>query len=193
MIIFFLPLRRSCRTCWQDPGVWLCTREKGTTGLPQFLTVALSYIRRDLKSAGGVAVSVGNYSSSLPRVQEPVTCCVTGAEPTCRPSRAGLVRSNSSLVEHKIVLAVVTLDLCSRRQVMLQQVLPATCKILLPSSVTESRAGRWSGSFRSKVYSSRGDGVAGYGIRCLVFFRRRSWTIGAPGIDEAGTVRRAAA
>ena len=81
--------------------VWLCTREKGTTGLPQFLTVALSYIRRDLKSAGGVAVSVGNYSTSLPRVQEPVACCVTRAEPMCRPSRAGLVRSNSSLVEHK--------------------------------------------------------------------------------------------
>ena len=82
-------------------GVWLCTREKGTTGLPQVLTVALSYIRRDLKSAGGVAVSVGNSSSSLPRVQEPVACCVTRAGPMFRSSRAGLVRSNSSLVEHK--------------------------------------------------------------------------------------------
>jgi hypothetical protein len=81
--------------------VWLCTREKGTTGLPHFLTVALSYIRRDLKSAGGVAVSAGNYSTSLPRVQEPVSCCVTRTGPMFGPSRVGLVRSNSRLVEHK--------------------------------------------------------------------------------------------
>ena len=93
----------------------------------------------------------------------------------------------------KIVVADATFDLVLRRHMMLQQVLSATHKILLPSSIPDQRGGSWSGSFRSKVYSSRGDGVAGYGIRCLVFFRRRSWTIGAPGIDEAGTVRRAAA
>ena len=99
-------------------GVWLCTREKGTKGFPQFLTVALSYIRRDLKSAGGVTVSVGNYSTSLPRVQKPVACCVTRAGAMFRSSRVGLVRSNGSLVEH-------TFDLVPRRHMMLEQVLPA--------------------------------------------------------------------
>jgi len=108
--IWMIQSPHSSRSCFsavlvdlkgRNQVVWLCTREKGTTGLPHFLTVALSYIRRDLKSAGGVAVSAGNYSTSLPRVQEPVSCCVTRTGPMFGPSRVGLVRSNSRLVEHK--------------------------------------------------------------------------------------------
>ena len=112
--IWMIQSPHSSRSCFsavlvdlkgRNQVVWLCTREKGTTGLPHFLTVALSYIRRDLKSAGGVTVSVGNYSSSLPRVQEPVACCVTGAEPMFRWSdRTAAWSSTRSL------LAVATLD-----------------------------------------------------------------------------------
>ena len=54
----------------------------------------------------------------------------------------------------KIVVADATFDLVLRRHMMLQQVLSATHKILLPSSIPDQRGGSWSGSCRSESTAS---------------------------------------
>ena len=59
---------------------------------------------------------------------------------------------------------------------------------MLPSSVTEGGRRSWSGSCRPNLQNG-GHGVAGYGIRRLVFSRRHcSWTICAAGSDKLAIV-----
>ncbi len=75
------------------------------------MTVGLSYIRRDLKSAGGVTVSAGNYSTSLPAYKSQSLAALQEQNPCADHQEWVWTDRTAAWSSTKIVLADATFDL----------------------------------------------------------------------------------
>jgi hypothetical protein len=147
--------RRSCRLKGQDPGGLALYAGEGDYRVPAISDCRLILYKARPEICGrGSRICWKLFIFSSPR---------TRASRLLRYKSRTHVQVIKSRVwsdrtadwsSTKIVVADATFDLVLRRHMMLQQVLSATHKILLPSSIPDQRGGSWSGSCRSESTAS---------------------------------------
>jgi hypothetical protein len=151
----FLFLRRSCRLKGQEPGGLALYAGEGDYRVPAISDCRLILYKARPEICGrGSRICWKLFIFSSPRTR--ASCLLRYKSRTHVQVIKSRVWSDRTAdwSSTKIVVADATFDLVLRRHMMLQQVLSATHKILLPSSIPDQRGGSWSGSCRSESTAS---------------------------------------